>query len=100
MTRVADKVRRKRIRKTHPETLAESTSARPEVLGERAIRRARGINWPVTIWLVLVHVIALAAPFTFTWEGLALCLFMHWGTGSVGVCIGYHGLLTHSSYKR
>jgi stearoyl-CoA desaturase (delta-9 desaturase) len=44
-------------------------------------------------------VAALAAPFCFTWSGLAICLFLYWVTGGLGVCLGYHRLLTHGSFQ-
>ncbi len=57
-----------------------------------------GINWYVVGWLVLLHVGALAAPWTFTWTALAVTVVLHWLTGSIGVCLGYHRLLTHRSF--
>ena len=56
------------------------------------------IDWPVAIWISGVHLAALAAPFFFTWSGLAICLVLYWVTGSLGVCLGYHRLLTHGSF--
>ncbi len=58
----------------------------------------KAISWAVIFWLAALHVGALAAPFTFTWQALVLVLFMHWLTGSIGICLGYHRLLTHSSF--
>ena len=57
-----------------------------------------GVDWPVLIWIVGVHLAALAAPFCFSWSGLAICLSLYWVTGSLGVCLGYHRLLTHGSF--
>ena len=28
----------------------------------------RGIDWPVVVWIALVHVLALVAPFYFSWQ--------------------------------
>ena len=61
-------------------------------------RWAGGLDWPVVIWIVVVHLGALAAPFVFTWKALALCAFLCWFTGSIGVCMGYHRYLTHGSF--
>ncbi len=58
----------------------------------------RGLEWSATIWLGSVHLIALAAPFYFTWYGLWLFMVMSWVTGSLGVCLGFHRLLTHSGF--
>ena len=60
---------------------------------------SNGIDWPTCIWIMGIHVLALAAPFFFTWSGLAICLGLCWFTGSLGVCLGYHRLLTHGSFS-
>ena len=59
---------------------------------------ADGLDWPVFLWIAGLHVAALAAPFCFSWSGLAICLALYWVTGSLGVCLGYHRLLTHGSF--
>ena len=56
------------------------------------------LDWPVLIWIGGVHLAALAAPFFFTWSGLAICMVLYYVTGSLGVCLGYHRLLTHGSF--
>ncbi|MEM9588651.1 MAG: acyl-CoA desaturase [Planctomycetota bacterium] len=50
-------------------------------------------------WLALLHVACLAAPFTFSWTGLGLLVLFHWIAGSLGICLGYHRMLTHSGMK-
>jgi fatty-acid desaturase len=57
------------------------------------------IDWPVLIWIGGIHLAALAAPFCFTWSGLAICLALYYISGSLGVCLGYHRLLTHGSFS-
>ncbi len=57
------------------------------------------ISWLTITWLVGIHVFALAAPWTFTWQALVATLVLHWFTGSIGICLGYHRLLTHSSFQ-
>ena len=57
------------------------------------------LNWTIAIFLGLCHVGAVAAFFFFTWQGLALFSFMWWLSGSLGIGMGYHRLLTHRSYK-
>ncbi len=59
----------------------------------------RGIDWPVVVWIGLVHVLALVAPFFFSWQGLVACAVLIFITGSMGVCMGYHRCLTHGSFK-
>ena len=34
-------------------------------------------------------------PFAFSWSAVALMLFLHWLTASIGICFGYHRYLTH-----
>ncbi|MGI9457053.1 MAG: acyl-CoA desaturase [Aeoliella sp.] len=58
-----------------------------------------GLDWPVVIWIGVIHVFALAAPFFFTWQALVVCAALILATGSLGVCMGYHRLLTHGSFK-
>ena len=58
-----------------------------------------GLSWPSIIWLSAVHIGVLAAPFVFTWQAVVLVVALHWLTGGVGVCLGFHRLLTHSSFK-
>ena len=56
-------------------------------------------DWGCIFWLGIVHVGLLAAPWTFTWEGVGLAIGLHWLTGGIGICLGFHRLLTHSSFK-
>lgn len=58
-----------------------------------------GLEWPAVIWIGFVHLGALAAPFYFTWDGLILAAFLAWVTGCLGICLGFHRLLTHSSFE-
>jgi stearoyl-CoA desaturase (delta-9 desaturase) len=57
------------------------------------------MNWMTTFVMVLFHVGAIAALFLFTWKGLAFAALLWWVTGSLGVGMGYHRLLTHRGYK-
>ena len=83
-----------------------ATAARPkgkanDPAAEREMVRAwsNGLDWPTIGWLGLVHLGALAAPFCFTWAGLIAFCVLSWITGSLGVCLGYHRLLTHGSFQ-
>lgn len=62
-------------------------------------RWSNGLEWGTVSWLGLVHLGALAAPFTFTWQGLVVALLLSWLSGGVGVCLCYHRLLTHGSFQ-
>jgi stearoyl-CoA desaturase (delta-9 desaturase) len=59
----------------------------------------RLINWPNVLWLALLHVGCLAAPFLFTWEAVVLTVVLHWFTGGIGICLGFHRHLTHLSFS-
>ncbi len=58
------------------------------------------IAWAPLIWIGALHVGALLAfnPAYFTWQALALCFFLHWVTGGLGITMTYHRLLTHRSF--
>ncbi len=58
-----------------------------------------GLEWPAVLWIGSLHLGALAAPFCFTWYALWLTVLLSWVTGGLGVCLGYHRLLTHSSFE-
>jgi stearoyl-CoA desaturase (delta-9 desaturase) len=61
---------------------------------------ANPIAWPPFLWIGAIHLGALLAfvPAFFSWQALAVCLFMHWLTGGIGICMCYHRLLTHRSF--
>ncbi|MDR3636871.1 MAG: fatty acid desaturase [Isosphaeraceae bacterium] len=58
------------------------------------------IAWPAAIWIMGLHAGALLALnfHWFTWQALLACLFLHWLTGGIGICMTYHRLLTHRSF--
>ncbi len=58
-----------------------------------------GINWATCITLAIFHLAAIAALFMFSWKALAAFLFLTWVSGSLGIGMGYHRLLTHRGYK-
>jgi stearoyl-CoA desaturase (delta-9 desaturase) len=64
-----------------------------------AIAEKQGMNWITTIVLILLHIGAIAAFFTFSWRNLAVSLFLYWLTIDLGISLGYHRLHTHRSYK-
>ncbi len=63
------------------------------------IQTKTGINWTTVIAMVIFHLGAVAALFVFTWKAFAVCLFLWWVSGSLGIGMGYHRLLTHRGYK-
>ena len=52
-----------------------------------------GLDWTVVVWMTLVHVLALAAPFFFTWKALGLAVVMSWMCGGLGICLCFHRML-------
>jgi len=59
----------------------------------------RGINWFTTSFMVVLHIGAIAALFMFTWKAFFVALFLYWVSGSLGIGMAYHRLLTHRGYK-
>ena len=59
-----------------------------------------GIAWLPVLWIAGLHVGALLAfvPAFFSWSAVVACLILHWMTGSLGICMTYHRLLTHRSF--
>jgi len=57
------------------------------------------INWVTAGFMFAFHVGALAAVFFFTWKALLVSMFLWWVSGSLGIGMGYHRLLTHRGYK-
>ena len=57
------------------------------------------INWVTAIFMALFHVGAVVALFFFTWKAFFVALFFYWVSGSLGIGMGYHRLLTHRGYK-
>ena len=77
---------------------AGDAAAAAEPLHRRAGRHWSDVEWPVVLWIGAIHVAALFAPWCFSWSGLAIFAVLAWVTGSLGVCLGYHRLLTHGSF--
>ena len=67
------------------------------------IERDRTFREPIskltTFFMAAFHVGAIAALFMFTWKGLFSALLLWWISGSLGIGMGYHRLLTHRGYK-
>jgi sn-1 stearoyl-lipid 9-desaturase len=64
--------------------------------------RALGQRSPVTgIALALIHLGACAGalPVLFSWSGVAIAAGLYYLTGAIGICLGYHRLLTHRSMR-
>ncbi|HEY0080725.1 MAG TPA: fatty acid desaturase [Pyrinomonadaceae bacterium] len=58
-----------------------------------------GINWVTTTIVVTFHIGALASLFFFSWQAVAATLFLWWVSGSLGIGMGFHRLLTHRGFQ-
>lgn len=63
------------------------------------INKHAGFNWINVFFVSLFHLGAIAALFTFSWQAFALTIFLWWVSGSVGIGMGFHRLLTHRGFK-
>lgn len=59
----------------------------------------RKIKWTPFLFIIGMHIGALAAFWTFSWQALLVCLTLHWVSGGLGITLCYHRLLTHRSFK-
>jgi stearoyl-CoA desaturase (delta-9 desaturase) len=62
-------------------------------------RRPDAINWPITLFMLLLHIGAVIALFNFTWQALGVAIVVFWISGSLGMGAGYHRLLCHRGFK-
>src|ERR671930_632481 len=65
----------------------------------RAAREMLGVNWANGIFLIVAHLVALAALFFWSWPAVITAFVLYWVAGSLGIGMGYHRLLTHRGYK-
>jgi fatty-acid desaturase len=89
--------------KRHSKT-RRGESTQPRSVTQTDPTKAQRVRWDrlsywAVGWLALVHAGALLAPWTFTWTALIATLVLHWITGGLGICLGYHRFLTHSGFK-
>ena len=57
------------------------------------------VNPITTFFMVAFHIGAVAAFFFFGWKPLLVAALLWWISGSWGIGMGYHRLLTHRGYK-
>lgn len=53
------------------------------------------INWQNLVFMVLMHIGALAALFHFSWSGAAVMAVLYCFTGCIGITLGYHRMMAH-----
>jgi len=56
-------------------------------------------NWKTVTAIGAMHVLACFAPFTFSWSALIVFCVTWWFSLVMGICLCYHRLLTHRSFK-
>lgn len=50
-------------------------------------------------WMAIIHLGALSGIWFFSWNALFTCIGLFWLTGGLGICLGFHRLLTHRSFQ-
>jgi stearoyl-CoA desaturase (delta-9 desaturase) len=63
--------------------------------GEQSLK----LSWISVAFFGTIHALALLAPWFFSWSALGVTIFLHWLFGSIGICLGYHRLLSHRSLQ-
>ena len=58
-----------------------------------------GIRWNTSIFMIIFHAGAIAALFMLSWPAIIASLVLWWVSGSLGVGMGFHRLLTHRGFK-
>jgi sn-2 palmitoyl-lipid 9-desaturase len=72
-----------------------STYTAPDPAGSQP-----ALNWTNVIFFSAFHVVALfVAPYFFSWSALGVALLLHWLFGGIGICLGFHRLLSHRSFQ-
>src|SRR5256885_4848203 len=51
------------------------------------------------VFFSIIHLGVLAIFWQTTWAAIAVALFLHVIAGGIGICVCYHRLLTHRSFK-
>ncbi len=57
------------------------------------------IQYHTTIALAIFHLLAIWALFNFSWVNLLAAAITWWISGSLGIGLGYHRMLTHRGFK-
>src|SRR5467141_1436353 len=66
------------------------------------IKKRSDINWNTSIFMIIFHLGAIASLFMLTmvsWKVIPITLVLWWVSGSLGIGMGFHRLLTHRGYK-
>lgn len=76
----------------------QMTTARARAESAVAVRK-EGLNWGTSIFIVIFHIGAVGALFFWSWQAFLVTLLLWWISGSLGIGMGYHRLLTHRGYQ-
>ena len=57
------------------------------------------LSWINIGFFGVFHALALLAPFFFSWQAVGVVVLLHWLFGGIGICLGYHRLLSHRSFR-
>jgi stearoyl-CoA desaturase (delta-9 desaturase) len=57
------------------------------------------INWPTLVFLIISHIATVAAIFFWSWSGVIAFAILAWVSGSLGIGMGWHRLMTHRGYR-
>ncbi|AGY59768.1 acyl-CoA desaturase [Gloeobacter kilaueensis] len=57
------------------------------------------VSWSFAGFITAIHIGAIVALFHFSWQALAVALFLHWVTGCLGITLCFHRLLTHRGFS-
>lgn len=60
------------------------------------------IKWNTTVFMIIFHAGAIASLFMVTglsWTAIPITIVLWWISGSLGIGMGFHRLLTHRGYK-
>lgn len=57
------------------------------------------LDVPIITWMLIVHLLAIAALFYFSWSGFFIFLILNFMTGCLGITFCYHRLISHRSFK-
>ncbi len=62
-------------------------------------RETLKLDWKTVLFFAVAHGLALLGIQSFSWLALGVMLGLHWLFGSIGICLGYHRLLSHRSFR-
>lgn len=65
----------------------------------KAVQPPLALSWRNVFFFGTIHALALLAPWHFSWSALGVAIALYWLFGSIGICLGYHRLLTHRSFQ-